>query len=140
MRIRIILLGIAAILSAACTPWPSPSTGGYAAYYMFTPAYQRELACGPNCSPCLLFLSQRLAGLLKKRDDLRNSHAAKCYPARMVILDKLGQQIAQEIAAGLLIAVETDLMIYQQQLNELYKLNRIRTCIRPLKHLESRLK
>lgn len=138
---KAITLVLTLLLVTACTRWPKPSTGGYAEYYLYTPPYQKTLT---QNSPCLVFLSNRLLILLKKTDAMRHSHAAKCYPARVLLLDNLAQRIAQEIAAGLLIGVEADLYLYQANLNDLYKLNKLKGCPRPKptrhwKKLESRL-
>jgi hypothetical protein len=115
---------------SGCTVWPKPSTGGYAANYLFTPAYQRALAAK---SPCLIIFSQRLAGLIYKTHALRCTSAARCFPARMALLDEMGRRIAQEIVAGLLIAVEADLLLYEHNINEMHALSKARSCPRPLK-------
>ena len=115
---------------SGCTVWPKPSTGGYAANYLFTPTYQKALVAK---SPCLIIFSKRLANLIHKTHALRHTSTAKCFPARMALLDEMGRRIAQEIVAGLLIAVEADLLLYESNINEMYALKHYKSCPRPLK-------
>lgn len=115
---------------SGCTVWPRPSTGGYAPNYLFTPAYQKALAAK---SPCLVGFSKRLECLVYRTHALRRTSAARCFPARMALLDEMGRRIAQEIVAGLLIAVKADLLLYERNIDEMYALTKAKSCPRPLK-------
>ena len=113
----------------ACAPYPPPSTGGYAANYIFSPAYQKDLMNAPYARS----LSIKLAILVQKTQAMRHSHARKCYPSRFFLLEGLADQIAQEIASGLFFGAETDLRLYELNLYELRKLNTFKGCPRPRK-------
>lgn len=125
------LIGLVVFLGlASCTQWPKPSTGGYAAHYLFTPAYQRALLQSPKLS----FLSQKLAALIRQRKALNDSHVFRCYPGRKRLILLLEQQIAQEISAGLIIATHADLALYDNILRDTIRLNKNKGCPRRLKN------
>ena len=120
---------IALILSLiGCTRWPSPSTGGYAAHYLFTKSYQERI----DKHSLYFTLSQRLSALTIKFESLQNSHARRCYPARFTLLSLLGEQIAQEIARGLFLSADYDLNLFENNLSLVYELNKTKGCPTPL--------
>lgn len=113
----------------ACTPWPRPSTGGYALYYLFTPCYQQTLTRSPD----LMYLSMQLARVRGKMRPICSSNIARCFPARIKLLRDIDGQIAQEIARGLVMGASMDLGIYEGNINELLKLQRFKGCPKPSK-------
>lgn len=112
---------------AGCYNWPKPSTGGYAGHYIFTKSYQSKI----DKHSVYFALSQRLARLTIELQKLGNSHAKRCYPARFNLLSLLGEQIAQEIAAGLFLSAEYDLKLFAQNIRLVQTLNKTKGCPRP---------
>ena len=110
-----------------CTRWPPPSTGGYAAHYIFTKSYQSKI----DKRSLYLPLSRHLSDLTLKFEALQNSHARRCYPARFTLLSLLGEQIAQEIARGLFLSADYDLNLFEKNLALVYELNKTKGCPRP---------
>lgn len=110
-----------------CTSWPVPSTGGYAGHYIFTKFYQSRIVKNSQYDS----LSQRLAQLTIQFQALKNSHARRCYPSRFTLMSLLGEQIAQEIAGGLLQSAEYDLILFARNLSLIRTLNRSKGCPRP---------
>lgn len=129
--LKSICLALIVILIAGCVPWPKHSTGGYAGHYLFSPAYQQSL----YKNNFQYILSRRLYVVTKQTSRIANSHAAKCYPARIKLLNRLREQIAQEIANSLFIAARADLILYENNLVLLQKLNQYSGCPRPKKDL-----
>lgn len=120
-------LGLLSGLVSCSSNWPRPSTGGYAGHYIFTKSYQdRIVKNSPNYC-----LSQRLASLTIQFQALRNSHARRCYPARFKLMSLLGEQIAQEIAAGLLQSAEYNLILFAKNLSLIRGLNASKGCPGP---------
>lgn len=115
------LIVFLALALVGCNPpwWPKYSTGGYAQEYLFSACYQKKL----RKKPCLLYLSQRLAVLNQRAYPLYHSHIGKCLPARLRLLDDISIQIAQEIAAGLKRGAMRDLILYEENINDLIRLN-----------------
>lgn len=129
--VKSICLILFMIILTGCIPQPKRSTGGYAAHYIFTPSYQKSLF--KKNFPYIL--SRRLYILTKQTYHLANSHAMKCYPARLRLLRRLGERIAQEIDAGLFVAARADLVLYRNNLVLIRHLNTINGCPRPKKDL-----
>ena len=111
----------------SCTKWPQPSTGGYAGHYIFTKFYQDRI----DKRSRYYSLSQRFAHLTIQFQALGNSHAKRCYPSRFTLMSLLGEQIAQEIAGGLLQSAEYDLILFARNLSLICGLNALKGCPRP---------
>jgi hypothetical protein len=125
MRNSLIVLLVLILTGCNAPWWPKYSTGGYAQKYLFTTCYQKKL----RKKPCLLYLSDRLARLNQKAYPLHHSHIGKCLPARIRLLDDLSIQIAQQIATGLKQGAMRDLILYEENINDLIRLNhRYRSC------------
>ncbi len=128
---KILSLVVFVIFLNGCTPWPKHSTGGYASKYIFTPGYQKSLF--KNNYPYIM--SKHLFILTKQTYRLRQSHAVRCHPARLKLLLRLGERIAQEIDSGLLLGARKDLVLYENNLADIRKLNQYKGCPRPKTNL-----
>lgn len=123
LRYTILLCLILSLLG--CNFWPAPSTGGYAAHYLFN---QHQFTCGGGAASVCQVQKNRLTKLLFDLNLLRNTHAVLCRPARYRNLRLLGQQIAQEIAAKLYLSAQIDLNLFDVNLRQLRKLNELKAC------------
>ena len=131
IMVRSICLVLFIAFLNGCTPWPKHSTGGYASKYIFTPSYQKSLF--KNNYNCMM--SRQLYILTKQTYMLRNSHAMKCHPARLKLLLRLGERIAQEIDSGLLLGARKDLVLYENNLTIIRRLNQYKGCPKPKTNL-----
>ncbi|KTD04757.1 hypothetical protein Lgor_0839 [Fluoribacter gormanii] len=105
-----------------CTPYPPASTGGYAAHYYLIhyPLRNPNLSYRPEI--------QKYGPLRAKLDQLYRSKVWRCYPARMVEMDLLAQQIAQEIVAGLLLSARRDMNLLENNIRILWPLREVKGC------------
>lgn len=115
------------LMLISCTRWPKPSTGGYAANYLYSPAYQKAISRAPD----LTFLSMELLRVKAKMRPMYNSNIAACMPARVRLITQLDNQITQEITGGLLFAANMDLKLLESNVDELIKIQRPKGCPNP---------
>lgn len=109
----------------SCNFWPPPSTGGYAAHYLFN---RHQFTCGGGPTSRCQIQTNRLTRQLFELNLLRNTHAVLCRPARYRELRLLGQQIAQEIGGKLYLSAQIDLNLFEVNLAELKQLNTMPGC------------
>lgn len=124
---RISIIACLIIILQGCNYWPAPSTGGYAAHYLFN---KHQYSCGPGPSPICQIQRDRLTKALFELNLLRTTRAVLCRPARYRQLRLLGQQIAQEIVARLYLSAQVDLNLFDVNLKELNRLNTLKGCPR----------
>lgn len=118
------LLVLSLLCLSGCECWPPQSTGGYAGHYLLTGSYEKQLSPkGPYFA-----LAHRYAKLTRELCQLQNSHARRCYPSRFRLLGLLDQQITQEIAAGLCLSANHDLILFERNLANIRKMNSLKGC------------